>query len=130
MIQRERLTANLEGNFVVFLIGMRINNPWKVHKWLPCVLPSVPRRQGEILRGGLESLELGGHQHALLGDVQCRFVSYERGAERGEGAVSLETTTVITSKTISSVLSERLFRRIAPRKLIAIRRGSLPAPGV
>ena len=35
MIRRERLTANLEGDFVVFLIGMRINQPWKVHKWLP-----------------------------------------------------------------------------------------------
>lgn len=35
MIRRERLTANLEGDFVVFLIGMRINQPWKAHKWLP-----------------------------------------------------------------------------------------------
>jgi Domain of unknown function (DUF4188) len=34
MIRRERLTANLEGDFVVFLIGMRVNNPLKVHKWM------------------------------------------------------------------------------------------------
>ncbi len=30
MIRTERLTANLEGDFVVFLIGMRINRPWRV----------------------------------------------------------------------------------------------------
>ena len=31
----KRVTAQIEGDFVVFLIGMRINRPWKVHKWLP-----------------------------------------------------------------------------------------------
>jgi hypothetical protein len=35
MIHRERLTAKLEGDFVVFLIGMRINKPFLVHKWWP-----------------------------------------------------------------------------------------------
>ncbi|OFA03606.1 monooxygenase family protein [Duganella sp. HH101] len=38
MIHSERLTAEVEGDFVVFLIGMRINKPWKIHKWLPVVL--------------------------------------------------------------------------------------------
>ncbi len=28
-----RMTADIEGDFVVFLIGMRFNKPWKVHKW-------------------------------------------------------------------------------------------------
>ena len=38
-----RMTAEIEGDFVVFLIGMRINKPWKIHKccrfsgrWLRC----------------------------------------------------------------------------------------------
>jgi hypothetical protein len=31
----ERMAAQIEGDFVVFLIGARINKPWKVHKWLP-----------------------------------------------------------------------------------------------
>jgi hypothetical protein len=31
----QRMTAEIEGDFVVFLIGMRINKPWKVHKWWP-----------------------------------------------------------------------------------------------
>ena len=35
MIQRQRLTSNLDGEFVVFLIGMRVNRPWMVHKWWP-----------------------------------------------------------------------------------------------
>ena len=30
-----RHVADLEGDFVVFLIGMRVNRPWKLHKWLP-----------------------------------------------------------------------------------------------
>lgn len=34
MIQGERLTASLDGDFVVFLIGMRINQPLKLHRHL------------------------------------------------------------------------------------------------
>ena len=49
MIRNERLTANLEGEFVVFLIGMRINNPLKVHKWLPVAL-AMPRMVKELYR--------------------------------------------------------------------------------
>lgn len=29
------MTVQLEGDFVVFLIGMRINKLWKVHQWWP-----------------------------------------------------------------------------------------------
>lgn len=35
MTRSERLMASLEGNFVVFLIGVRINRPVQIHKWLP-----------------------------------------------------------------------------------------------
>ncbi len=48
-VRHERLTANLEGDFVVFLIGMRINKPLHVHKWLP-VVQSMPRMLGELYR--------------------------------------------------------------------------------
>ena len=34
---QERMTGQIDGDFVVFLIGMRINSWWKVHKWLPMV---------------------------------------------------------------------------------------------
>jgi Domain of unknown function (DUF4188) len=49
MIRSERLTANLEGNFVVFLIGMRINKPLKIHKWLP-VARAMPKMINELYR--------------------------------------------------------------------------------
>jgi Domain of unknown function (DUF4188) len=44
MIRRERLTVTLEGEFVVFLIGMRINSPLMLHKWMP-VAASMPRKE-------------------------------------------------------------------------------------
>jgi hypothetical protein len=34
----ERMAAKIDGDFVVFLIGMRINKPWKLHKWGPVFL--------------------------------------------------------------------------------------------
>jgi hypothetical protein len=49
MIRTERLTSTLDGDFVVFLIGMRINNPLLVHKWLP-VARAMPRMINELLR--------------------------------------------------------------------------------
>ncbi len=49
MIRTECLTANLDGEFVVFLIGMRINKPWKLHKWLP-VARAMPRMIKELSR--------------------------------------------------------------------------------
>lgn len=43
----QRMTAEIDGDFVVFIIGVRINRPWKVHKWLPVVL-SMPRMLREL----------------------------------------------------------------------------------
>lgn len=44
----ERLTAEIDADeFVVFLIGARINRPWKVHKWLP-VARAMPRMIAEL----------------------------------------------------------------------------------
>jgi hypothetical protein len=47
MIRRERLSATVEGALVVFLIGMRVNKPWKVHKWWP-VAQAMPRMLAEL----------------------------------------------------------------------------------
>ena len=38
----KRMAAEMEGEFVVFLIGMRVNKPWKIHKWLPVLLAMPP----------------------------------------------------------------------------------------
>ncbi len=43
----DRLTAKIDGEVVVFLIGMRINNAWKIHKWLPVAL-ALPRMLAEL----------------------------------------------------------------------------------
>ena len=37
-----RYTARTEGSFVVFLIGMRINRLWAIHKWLPVARAMQP----------------------------------------------------------------------------------------
>jgi len=31
----QRVTAEVDGDFVLFLIGMRINKPWKLRSWWP-----------------------------------------------------------------------------------------------
>ena len=46
-ILNRRMTAELDGEVVVFLIGMRINKLWKVNKWLP-VAQAMPRMIKEL----------------------------------------------------------------------------------
>jgi hypothetical protein len=43
----ERMSAEIEGDFVVFVIGMRINKIWKLHKWIPVFL-AMPRMLKEL----------------------------------------------------------------------------------
>ncbi|MGX1309302.1 hypothetical protein AB7M35_004060 [Amorphus suaedae] len=45
----ERMTAQIDGDFVVFLIGLRVNKPWKIHKWLP-VVRAMMRMMAELHR--------------------------------------------------------------------------------
>jgi hypothetical protein len=56
-----RVTAEIDGDFVVFLIGMRINKLWKPWKWLPVFL-AMPRILRE-LEGRSESGFLGANQY-------------------------------------------------------------------
>ncbi|UPV75021.1 DUF4188 domain-containing protein [Halorussus limi] len=46
-VRTERTTAEMDGEFVVFVIGMRINRLRKVHKWLPVAL-AMPRMLREL----------------------------------------------------------------------------------
>jgi hypothetical protein len=59
-----RYVADLEGDFVVFLIGMRINKPWKLHRWLP-VYRAMGRMLAELER--LPDKGLLGWERALIG---------------------------------------------------------------
>ena len=43
----ERMCAQIDGDFVVFIIGMRINKLWKIHKWFPVFL-AMPRMLKEL----------------------------------------------------------------------------------
>jgi hypothetical protein len=43
-VQPGRFTASIDGDFVVFVIGMRINKFWKLHKWIP-----VARAMGPMI---------------------------------------------------------------------------------
>jgi hypothetical protein len=62
-IINDRVCAQVEGEVVVFLIGMRFNKPWKIHKWLP-VLLAMPRMLREL--GQKPELGFLGH-HLWLG---------------------------------------------------------------
>ncbi len=48
-VKNGRFAAQVDGDFVVFLIGMRINKLWAVHKWLPVSL-AMPRMIAELKR--------------------------------------------------------------------------------
>jgi Domain of unknown function (DUF4188) len=50
----ERMTAEIDGDFVVFLIGMRVNKWWLVPKWWP-----VFQAMGPMLRALAKDPELG-----------------------------------------------------------------------
>jgi hypothetical protein len=46
-VRTERLTADVGGEIVVFLIGMRINRLGKIHRWFP-VAQAMPRMIREL----------------------------------------------------------------------------------
>ena len=80
-INKQRLTAAIEGDFVVFLIGMRINKLWKIHKWLP-VFSAMPKMLSE-LAADPESGFLGAQQ-ALLRPRMPLVMQYWRSFEHLE----------------------------------------------
>jgi hypothetical protein len=77
MIRPERLTAKLDGDFVVFLIGMRINKPLMLHKWLP-VARAMPRMITELS----EKPELGFLHAEMWFSRTIVMVQYWRSTEQ------------------------------------------------
>lgn len=65
----ERVSGRIDGDFVVFLIGMRINRPWKVHKWWP-VFMAMPKMLKELDAAGPDSGCLGYSAVGMLTIVQ------------------------------------------------------------
>jgi Domain of unknown function (DUF4188) len=73
----ERVCAEVEGDVVVFLIGMRINKLWKVWKWLP-VVAAMPKMVKELsAHPELGMLSARG----ILGLRNLAFLQYWKSAE-------------------------------------------------
>src|ERR1700722_20128283 len=76
IIQR-RVCAELDGEFVVFLIGMRINKPWKFWRWLP-VARVMPGMLAELAK----QPELGLlHARTQFGFPNVTVIQYWRSFE-------------------------------------------------
>ena len=74
---KERVCAEVEGDIVVFLIGMRINKLWKLWKWLP-IAAAMPRMLKELAaHPELGLLSARGY----LGTRDLISVQYWRSAE-------------------------------------------------
>ena len=76
LLRRERLFATVEGGFVIFLIGMRINALWKVHKWWPVAM-AMPRMLKELE----DKPELGMLGGEMWGGRTTILVQYWRSTE-------------------------------------------------
>lgn len=70
---KERMTAKMEGDFVVFLIGMRINRFWKFNHWLPAAA-AMPK----MLRELSQHPESGFLGYQLLGGIPPVALQYWR----------------------------------------------------
>jgi hypothetical protein len=79
-INKIRMVAAIEGDFVVFLIGMRINRLWKIQKWLPVVV-AMPRMLKELSEKPEAGL-LGFEQH--FGLRSAMVVQYWRSFDQLE----------------------------------------------
>jgi hypothetical protein len=77
MLQNQKMTAQIDGEFVVFLIGMRINQFWKVHKWLPVV-----RAMGRMLPELYRQPSLGLLHHEMWFGRTLILVQYWRSMDQ------------------------------------------------
>ena len=76
-IIERRVCAEVDGGFVVFLIGMRVNRPWKFWKWLP-VAAAMPRMLIELAKHP----ELGLlHAHSQFGFPNVTVTQYWKSFE-------------------------------------------------
>ena len=71
-----RFTVKTPDEFVVFLIGMRVNKFWSVRKWLP-VASAMPKML-KVLASHPEKGFLGGESFFRLFPVATMLVSYWR----------------------------------------------------
>lgn len=76
-LQRGRWTHQHDGGIVVFLIGMRVNTPWRPDRWLPAFL-AMPRMLRELHRDPARGL-LG--ERMMIGAGGPTLVQYWRSVD-------------------------------------------------
>lgn len=72
----ERMVAQIEGDFVVFLIGMRVNRFWLPHKWIPAFF-AMPRMLIELSKLPVEDTGFLGYNNLGFGTVLQYWRSFE-----------------------------------------------------
>ncbi|MEO8899016.1 MAG: DUF4188 domain-containing protein [Candidatus Dormibacter sp.] len=75
-IFRGRYAGRIDGSFVVFLIGMRVNKPWKVAEWLP-VARAMPTMLQELYSHPEKGF-LGGEMFLSFANRAPALVQYWR----------------------------------------------------
>lgn len=76
-IRKERITAVADETFVVFLIGMRVNNFFAIHRWLP-----VFTAMGRMLPELFQNPELGFKSHEMWFGRTTILVQYWGSLEK------------------------------------------------
>lgn len=77
---KQRMTTNNQTPIVVFLVGMRINKLWKIHKWLP-VMRAMPKMLKELY----QNPKLGFFSGELWVGRTIIMVQYWESYEKLEG---------------------------------------------
>ena len=75
----QRMTVKLDGDFVVFLIGMRINRFWKFNKWMP-----VASAMSKMIKELANKPESGFLGFQMFGGIPPVLVQYWRSFEHLE----------------------------------------------
>ena len=103
-VRAERLAANIDGDFVVFLIGMRINSLVRVDRWLP-VATAMPRMLKELQRRP----ELGLLHYEIWGGRTTLVLQYWRSIEQ---LLAYNTIVVLLGVSCRSNLVLSLFTNV------------------
>ncbi|PCH61704.1 MAG: transcriptional regulator [SAR86 cluster bacterium] len=86
-IIKQRMTAEVKGDVVVFLIGLRINKLWKIHKWWPVAM-AMPRMINELYKNP----DLGFISHEQWAGRTTIMVQYWKSFEHLENYAKNRTS--------------------------------------
>lgn len=117
-----RMTHRYAGELVIFLIGMRVNRPWRPDLWLPVflampkMLAELSRDQGSGLLGYRLTIGAGGpvlvqywdshdklYAYASTPDAEHRpaWTAFNRRARKAPGAVGIWHETFVVDRAAS-----------------------------